>query len=253
MVETPSLLLAFAAGFVSFLSPCCLPLVPGYLAAVCGERPDRQRGCVDPAVLARSLAFVATFSLIFVLFGLSATLLGSVLFEQQRLLERVAGVAMGATGALFVARRCSRGLILRTASASAAAFGHASFLESSPDPSERLATAPSARRSTEPLDWRRTRATVRTAGTAETALATVLPASERRFEVRPGRPLQRGASGRRPGPQRPRRCLPHARQRERERRGVVDSVRPRARALLAAAAMRPRLRARPATATARAG
>ena len=103
MVETPSLLLAFAAGFVSFLSPCCLPLVPGYLAAVCGVRPDQQRGRVDPAVLARSLAFVATFSLIFVLFGLSATLLGSILFERQRLLERVAGVAIVAIGVLFVA------------------------------------------------------------------------------------------------------------------------------------------------------
>jgi len=103
VVETPSLLLAFTAGFVSFLSPCCLPLVPGYLAAVCGVRPDQQRGRVDPAVLARSLAFVATFSLIFVLFGLSATLLGSILFERQRLLERVAGVAIVAIGVLFVA------------------------------------------------------------------------------------------------------------------------------------------------------
>lgn len=96
-------MLAFAAGFVSFLSPCCLPLVPGYLAAVCGVAPGEQRARVDVGVLWRSLAFVATFSLIFVLLGLSATLLGSLLFERQRLLEQVAGAAIVALGVFFVA------------------------------------------------------------------------------------------------------------------------------------------------------
>ena len=103
MVDAPSLLLAFAAGFVSFVSPCCLPLVPGYLAAVCDVRPGEDHRRLDAAVVWRALAFVATFSLIFVLFGLSATLLGSLLFEQQRLLEQVAGVAIIAMGVFFVA------------------------------------------------------------------------------------------------------------------------------------------------------
>ncbi len=103
VIEAPSLVLAFAAGFVSFLSPCCLPLVPGYLAAVRGVGPGEERRRLDPGVLWRSLAFVATFSLIFVLFGLSATLLGSLLFEQQRLLEQVAGVAIIAMGVFFIA------------------------------------------------------------------------------------------------------------------------------------------------------
>ena len=103
MIEAPSFALAFAAGFVSFLSPCCLPLVPGYLAAVCGATPSERRGRLDPAVVWRSLAFVGTFSLIFVSLGLSATLLGSLLLERQRLLEQVAGAAIIAMGAFFVA------------------------------------------------------------------------------------------------------------------------------------------------------
>ena len=58
---SPSLLLAFWAGIVSFVSPCVLPLVPGYLAAVSGTQPGQGRG-LDARVLARSLLFVATFS-----------------------------------------------------------------------------------------------------------------------------------------------------------------------------------------------
>ena len=49
---SPSLLLAFWAGIVSFVSPCVLPLVPGYLAAVSGTRPGEARG-LDPRVLAQ--------------------------------------------------------------------------------------------------------------------------------------------------------------------------------------------------------
>jgi cytochrome c-type biogenesis protein len=71
MVESPSLVLAFAAGTVSFVSPCCLPLVPGYLATVCGAGPSEPSPArVDRRVLGRSLLFVATFSAIFILFGL---------------------------------------------------------------------------------------------------------------------------------------------------------------------------------------
>jgi cytochrome c-type biogenesis protein len=102
MVESPSLALAFAAGFVSFVSPCCLPLVPGYLATVAGARPDALGDRVDPRVVARSLVFVSTFSLVFILFGLAATAIGSFLFDNQRLLNEVAGGFMVAMGLLFV-------------------------------------------------------------------------------------------------------------------------------------------------------
>ena len=104
VVGSPSLLLAFAAGLVSFVSPCCLPLVPGYLAAVSGTSPGgHSRARLDRRVLARSVLFVATFSLIFILLGLSATAAGSFLFANKPLLNRVSGVAIITMGALFIA------------------------------------------------------------------------------------------------------------------------------------------------------
>ena len=106
MVETPSLALAFAAGLVSFLSPCCLPLVPGYLAAIGGSEapaPVIGRWRPDPRLLARSLAFVGTFSLIFILLGLTATAIGSLLFDNQPLLQKIAGALIIAMGILFIA------------------------------------------------------------------------------------------------------------------------------------------------------
>ena len=103
MVSSPSLLLAFAAGFVSFVSPCCLPLVPGYLATVAGVAPGERNRRLDPRVLARSLVFVASFSSVFIVLGLSSTLLGSFLFDNQPLLNKIAGGAIVAMGALFIA------------------------------------------------------------------------------------------------------------------------------------------------------
>jgi len=103
VIEAPSVALAFAAGLVSFLSPCCLPLVPGYLATVAGARPPEVGRRVDPRVLARAVIFVATFSLIFVLLGLGATAIGDFLFDNQPTLNKVAGVLIIAMGALFIA------------------------------------------------------------------------------------------------------------------------------------------------------
>lgn len=103
MVDSPNLLLAFGAGVVSFVSPCCLPLVPGYLATVSGVEPGALgRRRFDPAVVGRSLVFVATFSLIFILLGLGATALGSFLFDNRPLLNKIAGVSIIAMGVLFV-------------------------------------------------------------------------------------------------------------------------------------------------------
>ena len=103
MVDAPNLALAFAAGLVSFLSPCCLPLVPGYLAAVANVQPGETRARrIDPRVLARSGVFVGTFSAIFIALGLTATALGSFLFDNQPLLNKVAGVLIVAMGLLFI-------------------------------------------------------------------------------------------------------------------------------------------------------
>jgi cytochrome c-type biogenesis protein len=103
MIDSPSIALAFAAGLVSFVSPCCLPLVPGYLAAVSGIDVRDVGGRVDARVLGRSLVFVATFSTVFILLGLAATTVGAFLFDSQPVLNTVAGAAIGLMGALFLA------------------------------------------------------------------------------------------------------------------------------------------------------
>jgi cytochrome c-type biogenesis protein len=91
---------AFAAGFVSFLSPCVLPLVPGYLSLVSGvgfddltERPRR--------VVGAALAFVAGFGSVFVLFGAGAAWFGDVLLVNRRSLEVVAGAFIVFAGLLY--------------------------------------------------------------------------------------------------------------------------------------------------------
>lgn len=98
-IDAPSVLLAVAAGFVSFASPCCLPLVPGYLATVAGGSEQATR----MAMLGRSLLFVGTFSLIFILFGLGATAAGAFLFDNQTTLNTVAGALIIAMGVLLLA------------------------------------------------------------------------------------------------------------------------------------------------------
>jgi cytochrome c-type biogenesis protein len=102
MTGSPPLALAFAAGLVSFLSPCVLPLVPGYLAAVTGREVSAERD-LDVRTVVRSLAFVATFSTIFIVLGLSATAAGAFLFDNRPALNRVAGAVIVAMGVLFVA------------------------------------------------------------------------------------------------------------------------------------------------------
>jgi len=103
MADSPTISLAFAAGLVSFVSPCCLPLVPGYLAAVSGKAPGEQTRRLDPSVLARSLLFIASFSAVFILLGLTATAIGAFLFESQLTLRKVAGVGIVIMGLLFIA------------------------------------------------------------------------------------------------------------------------------------------------------
>src|SRR6202163_1183544 len=87
--------LALAAGLVSFLSPCVLPLVPGYLSTVIGVTPADLKGGVGARrVLVPSLLFIASFSAIFILLGMSATVIGSSLNAHKHLLEQVGGVVI---------------------------------------------------------------------------------------------------------------------------------------------------------------
>jgi cytochrome c-type biogenesis protein len=93
-VEAPAslgLVVAFAAGVLSFLSPCVLPLVPSYVGYLTGmtldETTARRRLAVTHALL-----FVGGFSLVFVLLGASATALGGALKHYQVWLQRAGGV-----------------------------------------------------------------------------------------------------------------------------------------------------------------
>jgi len=99
----PGLLAALGAGIVSFLSPCVLPLVPGYLSAVTGLSVSELDDVNWRSVLAPSLIFVASFSAIFILLGLTATGLGRALNEHQDTLETIAGALIIALGVYFVA------------------------------------------------------------------------------------------------------------------------------------------------------
>jgi cytochrome c-type biogenesis protein len=96
-------LAAVAAGAVSFLSPCVLPLVPGYLSTVVGVSPAELRQTSARRVLGPSLLFVASFSTIFILFGLGATAIGSALVENRVVLERVAAGVITALGVVYIA------------------------------------------------------------------------------------------------------------------------------------------------------
>src|SRR5258708_5756061 len=84
---------AFLAGLVSFLSPCVLPLVPGYISMLSGIGMEQLRQGEVPSsgLFASALAFVAGFSVVFISFGASASAVGSFLRQNRSLLAPVAG------------------------------------------------------------------------------------------------------------------------------------------------------------------
>ena len=101
---TPVVLLtAFVAGLLSFLAPCVLPLVPGYLSAVSAVDADRlgEPGNARRVVVA-SLPFVAGFTTVFVLLGVGAALIGGSLLEDQLLLEQISGFVLVVFGLAFM-------------------------------------------------------------------------------------------------------------------------------------------------------
>lgn len=87
---------AFVAGLVSFLSPCVLPLIPGYLSFMTGlstsELADENRPAAK--VMGPALLFVLGFSIVFVGMGASASVLGQFLTDYRSVIEKVAGVVV---------------------------------------------------------------------------------------------------------------------------------------------------------------
>lgn len=97
MTDNVTLVAAFGAGLISFASPCVLPIIPGYLSLVTGleanELEARDRAATVRVVTTTGL-FVAGFGSVFVLLGLGATQVGTVLLDNQRVLTQLSGVLL---------------------------------------------------------------------------------------------------------------------------------------------------------------
>jgi cytochrome c-type biogenesis protein len=95
---------AFAVGFVSFISPCVLPLVPGYLSAVSGVSLAEMRSGERKTsrILMPAIVFCLAFTVVFVALGMTATGLGSTLQDSRNTLDKVAGAIIVALGVFFL-------------------------------------------------------------------------------------------------------------------------------------------------------
>jgi cytochrome c-type biogenesis protein len=99
MSQEVTLLAAFAAGFLSFISPCVLPLIPGYISFISGLTLEEMQGNTAAKssrgqVLLASAAFVLGFTIIFVAAGASASALGKFIYAQSPVLEKIAGTIL---------------------------------------------------------------------------------------------------------------------------------------------------------------
>jgi cytochrome c-type biogenesis protein len=126
---------ALLAGLVSFLSPCVLPLVPGYISMLSGIGMEQLRKGELPrsGLFASSLAFVSGFSLVFISFGASASAVGSFLRQNRALLAPVAGALILLFGlhllGLLIKLNIRAGVVL---GAIFAALGAASLVHHAP-------------------------------------------------------------------------------------------------------------------------
>lgn len=104
MPQLVTVLIAFAAGVLSFLSPCVLPLIPGYLSFMTGlSTAELSEGRPSmPSVLRPAFLFVGGFTLIFVALGATASVLGQFLREYRSVVEVVAGIAVVGFGVLML-------------------------------------------------------------------------------------------------------------------------------------------------------
>jgi cytochrome c-type biogenesis protein len=104
MPEVSALLIALAAGMLSFLSPCVLPLIPAYLSFMTGLTTAELADDHPPLgrILVPALLFVLGFSVIFVALGATASFLGQFLTAYRGVIDVVAGIAVAAFGVLML-------------------------------------------------------------------------------------------------------------------------------------------------------
>jgi len=87
-----SLSIAFFAGFISFISPCVLPLIPGYVSFICGTTLNELDNKSKNFILKKSIFFSLGFSLVFISLGATATFIGSLLLQNSKILSIGSGV-----------------------------------------------------------------------------------------------------------------------------------------------------------------
>ena len=86
-----NLLVAFSAGFISFLSPCVLPLIPGYISYISGQAIDEIIKD-NKSVLLKTIFFSIGFSIVFISFGITASFIGKLLISYSNQLRIIAGI-----------------------------------------------------------------------------------------------------------------------------------------------------------------
>src|SRR4051794_5607190 len=98
-MDNVSVFYAFAAGLVSFLSPCVLPLVPGYISIISGSSLDQLKAQDKDSnlfrtVLLNSIMFIIGFSITFVMLGATASWVGQLLLSHKELFSKLAGLLL---------------------------------------------------------------------------------------------------------------------------------------------------------------
>jgi len=105
MTGNLSVLLAFGAGFLSFISPCCLPLYPSFLSYITGITVDevkRGRTVFQKQALLHTLFFIIGFSIIFIALGLSTSWIGSLFVNQKELIRQLGGILLVVIGLVML-------------------------------------------------------------------------------------------------------------------------------------------------------
>jgi len=108
-----AILVALAAGFVSFASPCVLPLVPGFLGYVTGLSGDTLEQRSRGRLMLGALLFVLGFSVVFIAVAVTVSAAGALLKEHQSLLMRLGGVIVILMALMFLGIGSQRSLALR--------------------------------------------------------------------------------------------------------------------------------------------
>ena len=101
MTYDVSIYMAFAAGLISFLSPCVLPLIPGYISFITGfsleeiKAADESKALIsrdNRIILINAIFFITGFSIVFILLGASATWIGTFILSKMSILSKIAGM-----------------------------------------------------------------------------------------------------------------------------------------------------------------